>query len=172
MKAKLLALFGLVLVTGSGVMYFAPRAGTSRADIIDAGVQEDCNFRRVACTFYDRIGGYQEKTFVVALCGGGRRILPRWVAQAIDKGLDYDECRDLGAVAVGQMDPDAAEVVQPGGCACCDSTKGLCRFLDGGTRHGNNQVPPGLWRATDPGWQPVPCGEIFGLKNLPPGCLP
>ena len=176
MNAKLKALItgGMLLTVGGvAIVAYVPKEGVTRAELVDAGILDDCVKRRIACTaFID--GGYVEKEFTLADCGpgdGGRETI--WPRKALELktflvGGELN-CRRLGVVA--DIDLNEEPPTRTGSCACWQPDAGDCRQADGGTqtRDGHNEFGVGDW--VGPGCRPKPCGELFGIRNLPEGCV-
>lgn len=174
MNAKLKTLLAggsvVAVIAGIATLPFIPKVSTSKAELVDAGVRQDCTLRRIACSAYVD-SGYQEREFTIATCptnDGGpiETIWPRKAAQFREYLVDEDTgCRRLGVPADIDINEEPPEV--QGSCACHNPSAGACSD-DAGRILGRNEALPGTW--TGPGCVRKICGELFGLYNWPNEC--
>jgi len=160
----------VVAVAGVATLPFIPKLSTSRLELIDGGIKEDCNFRRLACTAFIN-GGYQEREFTVAVCptgdgGAPESIYPRKAADIRAHLIDEDlHCRRIGTPSDVDLNEDPP--VRPGSCACHSPPLGNCAD-DAGMIASRNQARPGTW--SGPGCVPMPCGQLLGRDVWPNEC--
>jgi hypothetical protein len=162
-----------VFVAGT-VSYYVPKATTSNAELVAAGVRDDCDVARVACTFLED-GGYSERTFHVADCvndaGEHERILPRKLAKLASMGV-YDfqgQCKSLGVVSKLNFD-NSDPSPRAHSCACRKPGVPHCRHSDAGELSQGEVAQPGDWSGL--GCQPTACTEVFGFPSMAKECQP
>lgn len=172
LNPRLAALVVAVAAGVGGVVYFAPKLAATQAELADAGICDECNCRRIACSLSFDDGGYAQRQFNIAMgCPDGGRILPRKLARAADDFGLHDiaqQCRIIGP-ASGGLENDGPDEAGDCGCVPYDGGNPVCRRADGGTwpTGWQNEMAPGEWSG---GCVPKVCGEVFGRPNKPAGC--
>ena len=173
-ELKALLAAAAVFVVG-GVSYYVPKLNTSNAELVAAGVRDDCTIHRVACTFLEAVDGgpmeYDEREFHIANCvsdsGVVERIMPRVLARAAREMGLHDlgsQCRSLGAVSKLNFDgtPPARRNFS---CAYRQQDAGPCRHLDGGSLAPGEVAQPGEFLPAGSGCVGTPCSVVFGFES-------
>ena len=154
------------ILTAGGVAYFTPKAGVTQADLLDAGISDDCAVKLVECTAFVDGGAVQEQ-FRVANCPGRERIIPRPLAIAIrEHGIEDLEGQ---CEVVGGAGAFGAPVQVTSACACRPNDGGVCRQTsDGGMLQRRTTYMPGQW--TGVACIPTICHPLFGAPSIAEAC--
>lgn len=182
MTPKMVALLAggiFTWVAGTPTHVYIPKASTTVAELLDAGIVADYTPRRLGCMVY-LDGGYREKRPIVAVAkvadpdGGARdSIWPRAARFFRDQIGDANQnCRVIQVLTWGQVANFEADLIdEPGGCACWNPDAGKCSNADGGsgTQNAHNEFQPDDW--VGPGCVAKPCGEMFGVSGWPQECV-
>jgi hypothetical protein len=160
---QLLAVAGVISAGALTITLYEPRQGVTVAELVDAGVMEECSKRTVRCEVLAPDGGYRTVQGTALWCPAqDSAIVPRRTGDAL-------RCQNVGASS-DPVDNDLPATSHE--CAC--SSGASCNRGDGQPLP-IGRIAGGPYRApyqsfSGAGCVRAPCAEFAGRSSWPNGC--